>query len=118
YIGDILEQGEEHAELFDLPPHTLPIAMLCFGRPAAERAPAPRYTKHVVHTNRYRRLSDDELTEASAELQQLHAPHGMKPGIANYPQSIYERKYASQFMEEMNRSVDWWLARWQGVGGE
>ena len=35
YIGDILEQAEDHAELLDLPPHTMPVAMLCFGRAKA-----------------------------------------------------------------------------------
>jgi FMN reductase (NADPH)/FMN reductase [NAD(P)H] len=114
YIGDILENGEEHAELFALPPHALPIAMLCFGRPAAPRPPTPRYSKHVVHTDRYRRLSGTELAEVSAELQSVHAPHGLKPGFASYPQEIYQRKYASEFMAEMNRSARWWLERWEG----
>jgi len=37
YIGDVLEHGETHAELLTLPHHTLPVAMLVFGRPAAPR---------------------------------------------------------------------------------
>lgn len=114
YIGDILERGEEHAELFDLPAHTLPIAMLCFGRAAAERPPVPRYTKHMVHRDRYRRLSEEELAEVSSDLQRLYAPHGLVPGVVNYPQAIYRRKYTSEFMAEMNRSVAWWLRRWEG----
>ena len=52
YIGDILENGEEHADLLGLPPGALPIAMLCFGRSAVTRAPTPRYTRNVVHTDR------------------------------------------------------------------
>jgi len=114
YIGDILENGEEVAELLALPPHTLPIAMLVFGRPLAERPCAPRYTNHMVHTDRYRRLDADELAEVARELEEMHAPHGLKPAVSNYPQSIYERKIASDFMAEMNRSVAWWLERWQG----
>ncbi|HET6352359.1 MAG TPA: nitroreductase family protein [Coriobacteriia bacterium] len=114
YIGDVLENGEEHAALFDLPPHTLPIAMLCFGRAASKRAPAPRYTKHVVHRDRYRQLSAEELAQTARELQETHAPHGLAPGVASYPVSIHDRKYASDFMAEMNRSVAWWLERWQG----
>jgi FMN reductase (NADPH)/FMN reductase [NAD(P)H] len=114
YIGDILENGEEHAELLGLPPHTLPVAMLCLGRPAAPRPVAPRYTKHVVHTNRYHRLDAAELAEVSADLQRMHAPHGLPPGARTYAQAIYERKYVSDFMIEMNRSVTWWLERWQG----
>jgi len=113
YIGDILELGETHAELLGLPNHTFPVAMLVFGRPMAMRAPTPHCTSHVVHTDRYHRLSDDELRAYSAEFEALYAPHGLKPGIVNYPQSVYERKFASPFMTEMNRSVDWWLRRWQ-----
>ncbi|MGO8683786.1 MAG: nitroreductase family protein [Thermoleophilia bacterium] len=113
YIGDVLEQAEEHAELLGLPEHTLPIAMLCFGRPAKPSRLVPRYEKHVVHKNRYRRLNAEELREASAELAQLHAPHGFAPGIANIGQDVYARKYAAAFTREMNRSVAVWLERWQ-----
>ncbi len=113
YIGDILEQAEVHAELLDLPPHTLPIAMVCFGRAAATRAPVPRYEKHVVHENRYHRLSEAELDQVSDDLARLHAPHGLPSGVANYGQVVYKRKFTSAFMREMNRSVSWWLERWQ-----
>ncbi len=113
YIGDVLENGEIHAELLGLPDHTLPIAMLCFGRPAVERSPVPRYTRHMVHTDRYRRLGAEELDIVSAELQEMHAPHGLPPGATSYPEVVHRRKYASEFMAEMNRSVAWWLERWQ-----
>ena len=113
YIGDVLEQAEEHIELLGLPAHTLPIAMLCFGRPAQRRRPVPRYEKHVVHKDRYRRLSPEELREVSAELAQLHAPRGFRAGIANIGQDVYARKYAADFTHELNRSVAVWLERWQ-----
>ena len=61
YIGDILEQAEIHAELLDLPPHAMPIAMLCFGHAAASRPPAPRYEANVVHQNAYRRMTQAQL---------------------------------------------------------
>jgi len=117
YIGDILEQAEEHAELLGLPNHTLPIAMVCFGRPAKPRRPTPHYEKHVVHKNRYYRLSAEELREASDELAQLHAPRGFGPGIENIGQDVYARKYAADFAREMNRSVAVWLERWQTPEG-
>ena len=113
YIGDVLESGEEHAELLGLPEHTLPIAMLCLGRPAAHREPVPRYTRHVVHSNRYRRLGPEELQDASLDLQRMHAPHGLPPGVSNYAEVVRRRKYESDFAAEMNRSVAWWLERWQ-----
>ena len=113
YIGDILELGETHAELLGLPNHTFPVAMLVFGRPLVSSAPTPHCTSHVVHTDRYHRLTAEELEAYSAEWEAMYAPHGLKPGVDNYPQSIYERKFASAFMSEMNRSVAWWLDRWQ-----
>ena len=113
YIGDILENAEEHIDVFGLPPHTLPIAMLCFGRAAATRPRVPRQTTHMVHTDRYRRLTPEDLGGVLAELEAEYAPHGHAPGIANYGQAIYQRKYASEFMAEMNRSVSVWLERWQ-----
>jgi len=117
YIGDVLEQAEEHAELLGLPAHTLPIAMVCFGRPAKRRRPVPRYEKHVVHKDRYRRLSAEELREASDELAQMHAPRGFRRGIENLGQDVYARKYAAGFTHELNRSVARWLERWQTPEG-
>jgi FMN reductase (NADPH) len=113
YIGDIMEQAETHAELLDLPNHTFPIAMLCFGHAGPERRVTTRYEKHVVHRDRYRRLSESELQEASADLQQQFAPHGLASGFDNYPQVVYGRKFTPDYMVEMNRSVERWIERWQ-----
>ena len=115
YIGDIIEQGEVHAEMFDLPPYTMPVAMLCFGHAATTRPPAPRYEKHVVHQNAYRRLTQAELAEASDDLGRIHAPHSFVSGSASVVKEFYTRKYASEFMREMNRSAQWWLDRWCSV---
>ena len=112
YIGDILEMGEEHARLLDLPPHTLPIAMLCFGRPKNVREPVGRQDKYVVMRDRYHRRTVDELRDWSDTMELEYAPHGLAPGIANYPQAIYKRKFTSDFMAEMNRSARWWMDRW------
>jgi len=112
YIGDILENGEEHARLLDLPPGTLPIAMLCFGHAKVSRTPASRQEKYVVMRDRYHRLTPGELRDVSETLEREHAPHGLKPGVANYPQVVYERKFVSGFMREMNRSAQWWIDRW------
>ncbi len=117
YIGDVLELGETHAELLGLPQHAMPAAMLCLGRPKATRPPTPHCTTNVVHTDRYHRMTAEETAALSAELQAMYAPHGLKSGPANYPQAVYERKFTSAFMAEMNRSVEWWLKRWQTPEG-
>lgn len=112
YIGDVLEQAETHAELFGLPAHTMPVAMLCLGHPATPRPTVPHYERHMVHENTYHRLTDDELAVVSEELALMHSPHGFKPGIENIGQQVYARKFTQDYMTEMNRSVDWWLERW------
>ena len=69
YIGDVLENAEIHAELLGLPQHTLPIAMLVFGRPVSARKPVVRFAEHVVHENRYRRLTPSEIAVETAAMQ-------------------------------------------------
>ena len=114
YIGDILEQAETHAELLGLPPYTFPITLLCFGRPKTKPHVTGRYEKYVVHKNAYRRLSEGELREVSDDLDGAYAAHGFKPGIANFVQEVYARKFTADFSAEANRSVAWWLERWMG----
>ena len=113
YIGDIIENGEEVAELLDLPPHTFPAAMLCLGRPRKHRTPIGRYGRGLVHRDRYRRMTPDEIAEVTRELGELHAPAGLPPDVSDYAQAVYRRKFASAFMAEMNRSAAWWMERWK-----
>ncbi len=122
YIGDIMELGETHAELLDLPRYTFPAALLCLGRPKVRPRRIERYERHVVHKNVYRRLAASELHEVSRELDELHGTHGSRPGIAGCVQDVYVRKFTAGYAAEMNRSVAWWLARWgsgdSGAGTE
>lgn len=112
YIGDILENGETVAELLRLPRYAVPVAMLCFGRPKAQGRPTPHYEKHMVHRDAYERLGVDELREVSDELDRLHAPRGLREGVATVAQDVYARKFTAEFSVEMNRSAAWWLRRW------
>ena len=103
YIGDVLENGEIHAELLALPAYTLPVAMVCFGRPLTKQQPIEHFGGHLVHRDRYQRLEASELAETAADLERLHAPHGLPPGVTSYPQVVYRRKFTPSYMEEMNR---------------
>jgi nitroreductase len=116
YIGDIMEQAETHAELLGLPRWTFPVAMLCFGRPKTRPHLTERYEKHVVHKNAYRRLSADEVRAVSDDLDRAYPAHHFKPGVSNYVQDVYARKFTATFSAEMNRSVAWWIERWMGTG--
>ncbi len=110
YIGDIMELGEEHAELLHLPRWTFPAAMLCLGRPKARPHRTEHYERLVVHKDVYRRQTPDELAETSADLDVLH---GVREGVRGCVQDVYARKFTADFSIEMNRSVGWWLERWQ-----
>ncbi|MDO9107394.1 MAG: hypothetical protein Q7U89_00170 [Coriobacteriia bacterium] len=68
-----------------------------------------------MHENTYHRLSEIELAEVSVEMGELHSPHGFTPGVANIGQQVYARKFTSDYMREMNRSVTWWLTRWSSA---
>ena len=116
YIGDVFEQAETHAKMLDLPPYTMPAAMLCFGRAAATRPPAaPRYEDNVVHENAYQRMTEDELERFSEALLAQGASTQLPPDVNNIGQLYYRRKHACHFMVEMNRSVEWWLERWHAA---
>jgi nitroreductase len=114
YIGDIMEQAETHAELLGLPRWTFPAAMLCFGRPRRRPHRTERYETHVVHRDRYHRLSDDELREACADLDAMYGAGRGGEGLGGLARDVYARKFTADFAAEMNRSVAWWIERWAG----
>jgi nitroreductase len=116
YIGDIIENWEIHRDLFNLPRYTFPAALLCFGRPAEEpdQKQVARFERNfIVHQNRYRRFSPQELND-------LHLPHGSQSfsrrdfptGAQNIVQHNYLRKFTAEFSLEMNRSVREMLKNW------
>ena len=39
--------------------------------------------------------------------------YGGGPGGRSYVQDVYARKFTAGFSADMNRSVAWWLERWQ-----
>ena len=97
YIGDIMELGEMHAELLHLPRYTFPAAMLCLGRPKVRPHRTERYENHVVHKNRYRRLTAAELQEVSRELDELHGVARGASGVVGCVQDVYARKFTADF---------------------
>ncbi len=117
YIGDILEQYETHQELFDLPPYTLPITMLCFGYPtaaAARRKMTTRFPREaIVHTDRYRRPGDEGLKKGFSEMEAEFRAGGRAADFDNAGQAAYFRKFAADFSIELNRSVKEMLKNWE-----
>ncbi len=119
YIGDILENYEIHQEMFDLPQFTLPISLLCFGRPAfmhEESRITRRFDrKFIIYQDRYHRLEDGDLVEMMKHNAEHQFPD-ISPEKATklLAQNQYFRKFASNFSVEMSRSVQKWIERWTG----
>ncbi len=114
YVGDVVENAEEVAALLELPAHTVPLSMLILGEPARERAPIAHPVEHLVMRERYRRATPEELAAQIAEMDEMFRPHAREAGERVH--DIYTRKHTSDFMAEMGRSMELWLANWRGEG--
>jgi FMN reductase (NADPH)/FMN reductase [NAD(P)H] len=117
YIGDIMENYEEHRELFDLPQYVFPICMVCFGYPTQqqrERPPTSRFpTKFILCENRYKRLTEDEFEEMFRDQhEQTFGEREEVMGASNIGQLMYLRKFNADFSIEMSRSVRAILRMW------
>jgi nitroreductase/FMN reductase (NADPH)/FMN reductase [NAD(P)H] len=112
YIGDIMENAEQHRQMLSLPPYVFPAAMLVFGYPTdqqLERPKPPRSSlRQIVHQNSYRDMDAGELK------QLLAAKHGEKP-FEQWLQAFCQRKYNSDFSKEMTRSVQVYLEDFYGA---
>ncbi len=117
YIGDILENYEIHRELFNLPPYTLPIALLCLGHPTpsqAERKLTPRFDREfIVFKNAYHRLDFAGMERMFQPLSDRYADSEKKRSIKEIGQFFYQRKFGADFAAEMSRSVREMLKNWE-----
>jgi FMN reductase (NADPH) len=118
YIGDIMENYEEHRRLFDLPDYVFPLSLVVAGYSAGDyhlRRTGPRPAKETLFfTDRYRRLEGDELKSLYDPVIKRYNKNGtFSSGAANYGIDLFTRKYASDFAAEMNRSVRAALKVWQ-----
>jgi nitroreductase len=116
YIGDIIEQYEEHKEMLNLPQYVFPIAMLVFGYPTKqqkEREMTSRFDeKFIFFENGYRQLDASEFDEMFAETESKLPKGKAMQGIDNFGQAVYLRKFDSEFSVEMSRSAREWLKGW------
>ena len=119
YIGDILENCEVHREMFDLPQYTLPITLICFGRPAVVKEEV-RLTrrfdrKYIVHKNKYQPVADKDFAKMFGKISEHQYPNlTLDEGAKEFATKMYLRKFVSGFSVEMSRSVKMWIERWVG----
>ena len=107
YIGDIMEQCEVHQEMLHLPRYVFPCCMLVFGYPTKQQLERPKPERaamqHIVHENTYRDMDHDEL-------RQLFGAKAGQRTFEDWMQAFCNRKYNSDFSQEMTRSVAKYLA--------
>jgi len=105
YIGDMMENREQVVELLSLDKWVVPTTLLVFGYPTSQQIARPKPkrfdAKYVVMTDKYRRLTPDEL-------RQMHTDRG--DDFQPFIQAFCKRKYMSDFAAEMNRSVAGYLS--------
>lgn len=102
YIGDIMENAEQHRALLHLPEYVFPAAMLVFGYPTLQqqerKKPGRVAMEYIVHENAYRCMDE-------AEMQAMWSPAAGAKGYKAWMQAFCTRKYNSDFSRERNRSV-------------
>ena len=110
YIGDIMENCEQHREMLALPEYVFPAAMLVFGYPTQQqlerKKPERAEMKHIVHKNSYRCMEGEELRE-------MFTARTGERGYDDWMQAFCLRKYDSDFSREMSRSVNLYLKDYQ-----
>lgn len=109
YIGDILENAEEHRRLLGLDPWLVPACMLVAGYPSeqAKSRPCPaRFARDIIiHRDRYRRLRGEELRTALVARENREDFE-----FDTWVRAFCTRKYESDFSQEMSRSALLYLA--------
>lgn len=114
YIGDIMEKGEEHRALLQLPEYVFPAAMLVFGYPAEQqkerRKPERCRPEDIVLENRYERKDGQQL-------RRMFEKECRTLSFEEWSRRFCERKYNSDFSREMSRSVETYLKAFSGEEG-
>lgn len=112
YIGDIMEQGPALADLLNLPPFTFPAAFVVFGRAKKLLSPTSHFIEGAVMSNTYERCSAELLEQRVREITEWAPASRLSPEYPTYPEALFVRKHGSDFMAEMDASVQWWIDRW------
>ncbi|MBQ3086530.1 MAG: nitroreductase family protein [Clostridia bacterium] len=106
YIGDIMENCEQHREMLQLPQYVFPAAMVVFGYPTQQQIEREKPKRcdlsYVVHENAYHTMKSDTLCEM----------FDYKKGVLPFDEwctRFCERKYNSDFSVEMSRSVSLYM---------
>ena len=110
YIGDIMENFEEVIDVLKLPQFVYPACMVVFGyidkEHIAKQKPQRVDNKYVVFENEYKRLNNNELKD-------MFEYKTTSVGYEEWMKRFMERKYNSEFSEEMSRSANKYIERYK-----
>ena len=110
YIGDIMENCEAQRDLLKLPDYVVPVGMVIFGYPTQQQMdrPKPERVKmeYIVHENGYHSMS-------AQDLEDMWAPRAGEKGYVAWMQAFCNRKYNSNFSQEMTRSIKEYLKQFE-----
>lgn len=102
YIGDIMENCEQHREMLCLPQYVFPAAMVVFGYPTQQQSEREKPQRcdlsYTVHENTYHAMDAKTLCEM------FDYKKGALP-FDEWCRRFCDRKYNSDFSVEMSRSV-------------
>lgn len=107
YIGDIMENYEEHKKLLNLPDYTFTAAMIALGHYPEnfKKTYRDRFEdEYIVFDEQYVRLSEDKLKDMFKNKEE-DMPKTNPFNAENFGQLVYERKVNSEFSIEMDRSI-------------
>ncbi len=115
YIGDILEHYETVRDLLNLPRYVLPVSLITFGYPTEQQRHRPQPGRmersSFVFRDRYHRLRGDDLAHVYDYADP--GPDRYRSGADTFGQHMHDRKYASDFMNELRRSVAVMFSYWR-----
>ena len=111
YIGDITENFEYHQKLLGLPQYVVPAAMLVMGYPTEQQKtrqkPARFAVEDMVHENSY------DMAKSGRMAAMLSGQNGKEgEALADYVVRFCNRKWNSEFSQEMSRSCTEMVKDW------
>jgi FMN reductase (NADPH) len=119
YIGDIMENYEDHRKLLNLPEFVFPVAMLCMGYypEGYKKTLHERFDrKYIVFNNEYRRLTYEEIKDMYSGWDVKFNPQNQLKAD-NFAQMHFAYKTGADFSKEMTRSIKEVLKIWNGEKG-
>lgn len=113
YIGDMMEQCEVHRKMLNLPDYVFPVTAVVFGYPTEQqmnrKKPARCELADIVQENRYQQKDGQQLRKM------FRKEYENKDGVTfeSWMQAFCNRKYNSDFSQEMTRSVEKYLEKFR-----